>query len=125
MVMYMSIRVSLKSVIPMNNAGFIKWLREVINPQAVPNGNSVCLDDFSKDGMTAYSYPIEFVVNGDEYSWTIIRYHTKRRHLCTHYEIWFHGKAFKGGHQKIATGELTKTKLKSGLKVIYNYYTAS
>jgi hypothetical protein len=109
----------------MINSEFIKWIRKVINPQAEPNGNSVCVDDYSKDGMNEYKYPKEFVVNGDTYSWSISRCHTKGRHLCTHYELWFYGIAFRTGSQKIATGNLTKTKLWSGLKVIYNYYSAS
>lgn len=105
----------------MVKADFIKWIRDVINPQAGP-GNNACVDDFSKDGMKEYSYPKEFVVNGDLYSWTIGSHHTKGRHLCTHYELWFHGKAFKTGQQKIATGSLTLTKLRAGFKIIYNYY---
>lgn len=104
----------------MCNAGFIKWLREVINPQAMP-GNSVCLGDYSKDGMTEYNYPKEFVVNGDNYRWSIGSSHTRGRSMSNHYEIWFHGKAFSG-HKRIATGDLTKTKLRSGFKVIYNFY---
>jgi len=109
----------------MIDSEFIKWVREIINPQAKPNGNSVCVDDYSKDGMSEYKYPQEFVVNGDTYNWAISRRHTKGRHLCTHYELWFYGKAFRTGSQKIATGNLTKTKLRSGLKIIYNYYSAS
>lgn len=108
----------------MNNADFIKWLREVINTQA-GSGNNVCVDDFTKDGMREYLYPKEFTVNGDQYSWSIGLHHTKRRHLCSHYELWFHGKAFKANHQKVATGNLTMTKLRAGLKIIYNYYKQS
>jgi hypothetical protein len=106
----------------MNNPEFVKWLRNVINPQAVPGGNSVCVDDYAKDGMSEYSYPKEFIVEGDSYRWSVSSCHTKRRHLCTHYELWFYGKAFKGGCQRISTGYLTKAKLRSGLKIIYNYY---
>jgi hypothetical protein len=109
----------------MNNTEFIKWIRDEINPQAKANGNSVSVDDYSKDGMSEYSYPKEFFVNGDSYFWSISSRHTKGRHLCTHYELWFYGKAFKDRGQKIATGSLTKAKLRAGLKIIYNYYTAS
>ena len=98
---------------------FIKWLREVVNPQAV-FGNNVCVDDYSRDGMTEYLYPIKFIVNGDQYDWTYGSHHTKGRHLCTHYELWFHSPAF--GHRKIATGPLNKTMLRKGLRVIYEYY---
>lgn len=104
----------------MADAGFVQWLREVINPQAGP-GNSVCVDDYTKDGMKEYTYPIKFVVNGDSYSWSIGSNHTKGRHLCTHYELWFHGKAFNS-NQRIATGSLNKSKLRAGFKVIYNFY---
>lgn len=62
---------------------FIQWIHEVINPQANSNGNSVCLDDFSKDGMTEYSYPKEFTVNGDRYYWNISTAHTRSRSLVT------------------------------------------
>ena len=104
-----------------NRRDFIDWIREVINTQASKNGNSVCLDDYSKDGMTEYTYPKNFIVNGDKYSWTISSKHTKKRHLTTHNELWFAGKAFKGT-KKIATGELTLSKVGKGLKEIYEYY---
>ena len=100
---------------------FIEWIRKVINPQAVKNGNSVALDDFSKDGMTEYCYPKIFIVHGDEYSWDISLAHTKRKSLTSHYEIWFNGKAF-GGSKRIATGGLTLSKIRKGLKIVYNYY---
>ncbi len=100
---------------------FINWIRENINTQATLNGNSVALDDFSKDGTKEYSYPKEFIVCGDKYSWNISSAHTKGRSLTTHYEIWFHGKAFSGS-QKIATGELTLSKIRKGLQEIFNYY---
>lgn len=104
-----------------NRKEFINWIREVINPQASKNGNSVCLDDYSKDGMTEYSYPKKFVVNGDEYSWDVSKAHTKNRSLTTHYELWFTGKAFNGT-KRVATGELTLSKVRKGLKEIYEYY---
>ena len=100
---------------------FIQWIREVVNPQATPNGNSICLDDFSKDGMTEYSYPKEFTVNGDRYYWNVSTAHTKSRHLTTHYELWFTGIAFKGS-KKIATGEITLSKVRKGLREIFDFY---
>ena len=79
-----------------NRKEFIQWIRDVINTQATPNGNSVCLDDFSKDEMTEYSYPKEFTVNGDRYYWNVSTAHTKSRHFTTHYELGFSGTALKG-----------------------------
>lgn len=106
----------------MIDAGFERWLRAVINPQADPaHGNSVALDDFSKDGMTEYAYPKEFTVHGDLYQWTASSAHTKGRHLCTHYEIWFYGPAFGPG-RRISTGGPTKAKIRRGLRVIYQFY---
>lgn len=107
-----------------NRKDFINWIREVINPQANKNGNSVCLDDYSKDGMTEYSYPKTFIVNGDEYSWNVSTTHTKSRSLTTHYELWFTGKAFNET-KRIATGEVTLSKVRKGLKEIYEYYKQS
>lgn len=107
-----------------NRQKFIKWIREEINPQATPNGNSVVLDDFSKDGTKEYPYPKNFAVCGDKYYWDISSAHTKGRCLTTHYEIWFHGKAF-GGSQRIATGELTLSKIRKGLKSIFDYYIST
>lgn len=104
-----------------NREEFIKWVREVINSQSNYNGNSVALDDFSKDGVTEYSYPKVFTVCGDHYYWTISEAHRKRRSLTTYYEIWFYGKAF-GGAKRIATGEITLNKIRKGLKEIFNYY---
>lgn len=104
-----------------NRKEFIKWIREVINPQAMSNGNSVALNDYSKDGMTEYSYPKKFIVNGDTYYWTVSSNHTKGRHLTTHYELWFYGAAFKRA-KKIATGEITLSKVRKGLKEIYDFY---
>ncbi len=104
-----------------NRKNFIIWIREVINPQASKNGNSICLNDYSKDGTTEYTYPRNFIVNNDEYSWTISIAHTKKRSLTTHYELWFSGKAFNGA-KRIATGELTLSKIRKGLKEIYEYY---
>lgn len=106
-----------------NRKEFIQWIREVINPQATSNGNSVCLDDFSKDGMTEYLYPKEFIVNGDMYCWKVSSNHTKGRHLTTHYELWFYGLAFRGG-KKIATGEITLSKIRKGLKEIFDFYSS-
>lgn len=104
-----------------NRKEFIQWIRDVINTQATPNGNSVCLDDFSKDEMTEYSYPKEFTVNGDRYYWNVSTAHTKSRHFTTHYELWFTGTAFKGS-KKIATGEITLSKVRKGLKEIFDFY---
>ena len=71
---------------------FLLWLREVVQPQADPrSGNAAALDDFSPDGMREYCYPKEFTVSGDAYMWSVSSAHTKGRHLCTHYEIWFSG----------------------------------
>lgn len=107
----------------MNNANdnFKKWIRNNINTQAAQGGNSVALGDYSKDGMTEYSYPKRFTLYGDKYYWDISSRPTKGRHLTTHYELWFHGRAF-GGDMKIALGQLTLAKLKKGLKIIYDYY---
>ena len=60
-------------------------------------------------------------VEGDDYWWDISKRPTLGRHLCTHYEIWFHGVAF-GGSKKIDTGVLTKGKIRKGLKMIYEHY---
>lgn len=100
---------------------FIKWIREVINPQATPNGNSVALDDYSKDRMTEYSYPREFIVNGDTYYWNVSTTHTKSRSLVTHYELWFNGRAFNGS-KRVATGEITLSKVRRGLREIFDFY---
>lgn len=100
---------------------FNEWVRTVINTQAVSGGNAVSLDDFTPDGNYEYYYPKRFVVEGDEYSWDISKRHTVGRHLCSHYEIWFHGVAF-GGSMKIDTGALTKGKIRKGLKMIYEHY---
>lgn len=53
------------------------------------------MNDYSKDGMTEYSYPKEFIVNGDNYYWNVSTAHTKNRHFAAHYELWFTGSAFK------------------------------
>lgn len=106
----------------MSDAGFERWLRSVINPQADPaHGNAAALDDFSKDGMTEYAYPKEFTVCGDAYRWTVSTAHTKGRHLCTHYEIWFYGPAFGPG-RRIGTGVPTKALIRRGLRVIHQFY---
>ena len=39
----------------------------------------------------------------------------------THYEIWFNGKAFNGS-KRIATGEITLTKVRKGFREIFNFY---
>ena len=104
------------------NDGFLPWLREVIQPQADPaKANAVALDDFSRDGMKEYCYPKSFVVQGDSYFWSVSTAHTKGRHLCTHYELWFHGPAF-APCQRIATGAVTKAAIRKGLRQIYRYY---
>lgn len=101
---------------------FVQWVRAVINTQADPRcGNSAALDDFSPDGMSEFCYPKKFTVAGDAYCWTISGAHTKGRHHCTHYEIWFFGKAFGSG-LKIATVGPTKAKIRKGLRQIYEYY---
>ena len=101
---------------------FLLWLRKVVQPQADPrSGNAAALDDFSPDGMREYCYPKEFTVSGDAYMWSVSSAHTKGRHLCTHYEIWFFGPAFGSG-QRIATGSPTKAKIRRGLRKIYDYY---
>lgn len=104
-----------------NRKEFIQWIRNVINPQATPNGNSVALNDYSKDGMTEYSYPKEFTVNGDIYYWNVSTAHTRNRSLVTHYELWFNGKAFRGS-KRIATGEITLSKVRKGLREIFEFY---
>ena len=96
-----------------NRKEFIKWIREVINPQATPNGNSVALNDYSKDGMIEYSYPKKFIVNGSTYYWTVSSNCTKGRHLTTHYELWFYGAAFKGA-KKLQLEKLHLVKLEKG-----------
>lgn len=122
--MSLGFRISMNNQERKTTMKFNEWVRKVINTQARVNGNSVALDDFSKDGNTEYSYPKTFSVNGDTYSWDVSTAHTKNRHLCTHYELWFSGAAF-GGTKRIATGTLTLGKLRKGLKEIYNYYYAS
>lgn len=101
---------------------FQEFVHVVISPQADKNGNSVSLGDYSKDGMEEYPYPKKFVVDRDTYSWWMGKRHTKGRNLCNHYELWFVGKCFTGGSQRIATGDLTKSKVRKGFKVIYTYY---
>lgn len=101
---------------------FKEWVREVINSQAVANGNGVSLDDFSKDGNTEYLYPRQFIVNGDEYRWIITRKPTRGKSCSTHYVILFGGKCFNIHNTQIATGELTKSKIHKGLRIIYDYY---
>lgn len=98
------------------------WLHTVIFPQA-GFGNNVCVGDYSKDGNTEYLYPKRFRINDDEYCWEVISAHTRGRHLTTHYELLFYGPAFKGKYSKIATGPLTKAKLRKGFRVIYEYYS--
>lgn len=96
-----------------NHKDFMKWVREVINPQADKfHSNSVNLDDDSKDGNTEYSYPKDFKVLGQQYSWT----------YSMDFQLWFHGPGFKDHNEKIATGELTKYKIWKGLKKIYTFY---
>ena len=104
------------------NSEFIYWIRTVINTQAVSNGNAVSVSDYSKDKKIEYFYPKSFAVNGDKYSWDISKHHTKGRHLTTHYELWFYGRAFKGGAAKIATGQVTMSNLRKGLRKIYEFY---
>lgn len=106
----------------MGDISFTQWVRTVINPQADPGqNNAVALDDFSRDGMAEYCYPKEFTVNGDVYRWTVSTSHTPRRHLCTHHEIWFFGPAFGAG-RRVATGSPDKTKVRRGLRIIYQFY---
>ena len=110
--------------VKINQSDFVKWVREVINPQAsAAEGNSVCLDDYSKDGNTEYSYPKSFIVNGDSYYWTVSSWPTKGRGMSSHYELWFHGPAFVH-NGRIATGDLTLGKVRKGLKQIYAFYEA-
>lgn len=101
---------------------FKEFVYNVICPQATPNGNSVAIDDFNREGTKEYCHPKEFTINGDRYYWSISKRHTKGRHLSNHYEIWFHGKAFNNTNSKVATGVLTKGKLKKGYRIIYDYY---
>lgn len=106
----------------MIDTGFERWIRDVINPQADPaHGNAAALDDFSKDGMTEYTYPKRFTVCGDTYRWTVSSAHTRGRHLCTHYELWFFGPAFGTG-RRIGTGGPTKAMIRRGLRLIYQFY---
>lgn len=91
-----------------------------LSSMANMNGNSVTVDDFSRDGMTEYSYPKEFILNGNTYSWSIGSRHTKGKHLCTHLEMWGHGKGV--GSYKFATGQLTKNKLFKFFKDIHKFY---
>lgn len=106
----------------MKRNDFNQWVRSVINSQADPaHGNSAALDDFSPDGMSEFCYPKDFVVNGDSYMWAVSSAHTKGRHLCTHYEIWFFGPAFGAG-RRIATGNPTKSSIRKGLRIVFEYY---
>lgn len=99
-----------------------KTFLRFISEQATMNGNSVSIGHYYNNGMSEYHYPYTFQVFGDTYSWSISTNHTRMRHLCTHYELWFHGKAFPAFASKIATGELTKSKLFKGFEKIRLFY---
>ena len=74
-----------------------------------------------EEGKVTFVDVLGLEVSGDAYMWSVSSAHTKRRHLCTHYEIWFFGPAFGSG-QRIATGSPTKAKIRCGLRKIYDYY---
>lgn len=102
-----------------NSTNFDKWIREVINPQANnKKSNAISVMDFSRDGEKEYFWPKDFIIDGVDYYWNYDRKHTKGRSLTTHGELWFHGGIFGQG-KRIATGELTLSKLKLGFKEIY------
>jgi len=108
------------------NNEFNKWVRSVINPQAHSNGNNISLDDFSRDGMREYLYPIIFVVEGVTYRWSYGTRKTRGRGMSSHYELWLHADV-SGFSKKIATGEWTLAKMRKGLRMIFdqlkqNYY---
>jgi hypothetical protein len=107
----------------MNIMDFNTWVRKVINTQADNSKcNSVSIDDFSRDGMKEFLYPKYFYIDGDEYLWTITRKPTRGKSCATHYILLFGGKCFSHNNCQVATGELTKGKIRKGLKIIYDYY---
>ena len=93
-----------------------------ISGQATMNGNAVSVDHYYNNGTAEYYYPKQFTVLGDTYDWSIGTRHTKGRHLCTHYELWFSGRAFPRCTGKIATGILTKGNLFNGFEKIRQFY---
>lgn len=86
-----------------------KEFKMYISKQANKKGNSVTVDDFSADGMSEYSYPYNFTVDGIGCRWNMNKNHTKGKFLTTHYELWGHSPLT--GSYKVATGTLTKGKL--------------
>jgi len=99
---------------------FKKWVREVINTQAQPNGNAMLLDDFKEDGFGEYSYPKEFFVNGIKFWWSMGYYKTRGKGMSSHFEIWLHSTG--SFSERVATGELTLAKIRKGLKMIYERF---
>jgi hypothetical protein len=97
---------------------FNRWVREVINPQARA-GNNISLDDFTRDGMKEYLYPVSFVVDEIEFQWSYGSRKTKGRGMSSHNELWLHADAW-GLHERIATGDWTLSKTRKWLKLIYN-----
>ena len=100
---------------------FNAWIREVINPQA-SYGNNISLDDFSKDGMTEYLYPLSFIVNDIEFSWSYGSHTTRGKGMSSHYVLWLYAKGYRF-HEKIATGEWTLGKTRKGLRMIFDRFT--
>ena len=103
------------------NKKFLNWIRKKISPQAIPNKDSVAVDDFNKEGTKEWSYPKEFKIGKDSYSWRV------DKHIGS--GIWFEGKAFEklskkqGTYSvKISPWPLTKAKLFKGFAIIYDYY---
>ena len=99
-------------------SAFNEWVRAVINPQARA-GNNISLDDFTRDGMREYLYPLSFTINGINFRWSYGSRKTKGKGMSSHYELWLHADDWSF-HEKIATGDWTLGKTRKGLKLIYN-----
>ena len=97
---------------------FKAWIRNVINPQAC-HGNNISLDDYTKDGMNEYLYPLAFIVDGIQFRWSYGSRKTRGKGMSSHYELWLHADDWSF-HEKIATGEWTLGKTRKGLRMIYD-----
>lgn len=80
------------------------------------SNKSLSFNLFSQDGNKEYYFPENFIVNGNEYSFSFGQRKTKGRGMSSHRETWIHG---KGGSEKVATGSPTKSHLLKGLRLIY------
>ncbi len=96
---------------------FRDFLKEISAQASSIGANSVLIDDWYDNNTKEYSYPKEFILNGERYHWSISSRHTKGRHLTTHYELWGHGKVVGG--KRYSTGLLTRAKLFKFFRDIY------